>query len=91
MANRYKSPVQKAYERAVPQITLPATLKPFADKIRDIDRDSDGCWFIGLKHGWYCPETETHLISEIRLRDIAAKLRGVVRCSAETCDMKECA
>ena len=70
---------------------LPKTIERFRDKIADIDRDSDGCYFVGLKHGWYCPITETHLITDMRLSDVASQLRAVVPCSAETCDMKECA
>ena len=71
-------------------MTAPKSLQRFASKIADIDRDSDGCWFVGLNHGWYCPDTETHLISDMRLADVVRKLRGMVRCSPETCDMKFC-
>jgi hypothetical protein len=68
---------------------LPKTLQPFADKIADLDLDPDG-WSVGLVRGWYCPETETHAIYETTLSQIVGKLRGVVRCGPETCDMKDC-
>ena len=68
---------------------LPATLRRYAVWISDIDRDPDG-WSVGLVHGWYCPATETHCIHESTLAAIARKLNDIVRCSAETCDMKEC-
>jgi len=69
---------------------LPKTIRRFASIIADVDRDPDGCWFVALNHGWYCPETETHLITDMRLSDVSGKLRSVVPCSAATCNMANC-
>lgn len=73
----------------MPPNKVPATLRRWADKIHDVARDQDG-WSIGLQHGWYCPGTETHAIFGSTLKEIARYMPDIVRCSAETCDMKEC-
>jgi len=64
---------------------IPGTLKRFAAKIADVDRDPDG-WSVGLAPGWFCEETETHAIFENTLEQIAARFASVVPCNCEECE-----
>ena len=64
--------------------------KRWSDRIADISRDPDGCWFVGLKRGWYNPASETHQVVAMTLWEVARELADCVACSVETCKADDC-
>lgn len=66
---------------------IPNQLKPYAHLIRDVDRDGDGAWNVGLKNGFICSTSETHAVFELELDTVVSIFKDgeVVKCDCKEC------
>ncbi len=68
-------------------MNLPKCLQRYTDKISEVsdERSTDEGYWVYLAPGWRDDEGETHCIHEDTIKECAAKMKYVTRCTSPGC------